>query len=102
MPPPPKPAAPAKSAAAAKPVAPASAKPGPTAPATKSATTIPKRKQTPGTDSSQPHKLVTLEQIAAKFRALVDHKLDSLPRYQSACACLLDPPAYLLPVLKLA
>jgi len=68
MPPPPKPAAPAKSAAAAKPVAPASAKPGPTAPATKSATTIPKRKQTPGTDSSQPHKLVTLEQIAANFR----------------------------------
>ena len=41
---------PSKSAAPAKPVASASAKPVPAAPAIESATTIPKRKQAPETD----------------------------------------------------
>jgi len=73
-----KPAAPAKSAAPAKPVAPASAKPAPAAPATESATTIPKRKQAPMTDSSQSHKTVSLEQIAVKLRT---HDSETLCSY---------------------
>ena len=77
-----KPIAPVKSAAPAKPVASVPAKPAPAAPATESATKIPKRKQALVTDSSQSHKSVSFEQVAVKLQAFEtfwNDKFDFLP-----------------------